>query len=371
MNRSADLSNDRRVGKGLSRYDITKSYAWNYENAPDTVGVDVSAVPGEWDFCGLAVDSPLGMPAGPLLNGRWCLYYASLGFDVLTYKTVRSVERACYPLPNLQPVSCGQLQDGNRPVRAIANMRGSWAVSFGMPSQAPAVWRADVERTRAELPKGKLLSVSVVATVQDGWSMEDLADDYAQCARWAVESGADCVETNFSCPNVTTCDGQLYQEPETACLVAARVRDAIGQMPYVVKIGHVTTYDQGTALAEALAPYIDGLAMTNSVAATVSSIDGQLLFEGHPRGICGDATREASLAQVKLFVEIVQERRLDMQLIGVGGASNGDHVIGYLDAGANAVHIASAAMVDPLVGIEIRRWLASAPGRKVRLESGS
>ena len=89
------------------------------------------------------------------------------------------------------------------------------------------------------------------------------------------------------------------------------------------------------------------------------------------RGICGDATREASLAQVKLFVEIVQERRLDMQLIGVGGASNGDHVIGYLDAGANAVHIASAAMVDPLVGIEIRRWLASAPGRKVRLESGS
>ena len=47
----------------------------------------------------------------------------------------------------------------------------------------------------------KLLVVSVVGTVQDGWSMDDLADDYARCARWAVESGADAVETNFSCPS--------------------------------------------------------------------------------------------------------------------------------------------------------------------------
>ena len=41
-----------------------------------------SPLPGDWDFCGLPVDSPLGVPAGPLLNGDWCLYYASLGFDV-------------------------------------------------------------------------------------------------------------------------------------------------------------------------------------------------------------------------------------------------------------------------------------------------
>ena len=40
--------------------------------------------------------------------------------------------------------------------------------------------------------------------------------DYAQCARWAVESGADCVEANFSCPNVATCDGQLYQDARQA-----------------------------------------------------------------------------------------------------------------------------------------------------------
>jgi hypothetical protein len=46
----------------------------------------VPDVPGHWTFCGLPVASPLGMPAGPLLNSRWILHYAALGFDVLTYK---------------------------------------------------------------------------------------------------------------------------------------------------------------------------------------------------------------------------------------------------------------------------------------------
>ena len=52
------------------RYDRLQTYAWNYDHAPDPLEVDVPAVPGQWHFCGLAVDSPLGMPAGPLLNGR-------------------------------------------------------------------------------------------------------------------------------------------------------------------------------------------------------------------------------------------------------------------------------------------------------------
>ena len=115
-----------------ARYDRTQTYAWNYDHAPDPVEIDVPACPGEWTFCARRVNSPLGLPAGPLLNGRWILYYASLGFDVLTYKTVRSVERECYPLPNLQPVNTGQLRGGERDLPAIDDMRGSWAVAFGM-----------------------------------------------------------------------------------------------------------------------------------------------------------------------------------------------------------------------------------------------
>ncbi|MBC8351221.1 MAG: hypothetical protein H8E66_04495, partial [Planctomycetes bacterium] len=245
------------------RYELAESYDWNYEHAPDPVEAEIQVFPGAWDFCGLPVASPLGIPAGPLLNGKWCLYYASLGFDVVTYKTVRSRARDCYPLPNLQPVACGQLSGDEVEVPTAASMTGSWAVSYGMPSKDPAVWRADVEATRKQLGRGKLLSVSVVATVQEGWTIEDLAADYAKCAKWAVESGADIVETNFSCPNVSTCDGQLFQQPIDARCVAESLRAAMRDIPYVAKIGHAPNIDAANYLPDPLVSVLNALALAN------------------------------------------------------------------------------------------------------------
>ncbi|MDA1051661.1 MAG: hypothetical protein O3C40_14425 [Planctomycetota bacterium] len=342
--------------QSLPAYDRLQSYDWNYEHAPDPVEIDVPMLPGEWDFCGLPVASPLGVPAGPLLNGRWCLYYASLGFDVVTYKTVRSRTRACYPLPNLQPVACGQLTGDETEVPAAADMTGSWAVSYGMPSKEPAIWRADVEATRKQLGAGKLLSVSVVATVQDEWTIDDLAADYAKCAKWAVESGADVVETNFSCPNVSTCDGQLFQQPADARRVAQCVRTAIGNVPYAAKIGHVPTPEAASKLLDAIGPSINALAMTNSVATQVR--DGEsLVFDGQRRGICGAAIRDASIQQTRLFADLIRERRLNIQLIGVGGIQSAEDVTTYLSAGAEACHIATAAMVDPYLAVRLKQEL--------------
>lgn len=350
----------------LPRYDWKQSYDWNYQHAPDPVEIEVPELPGNWSFCGRSVDSPLGIPAGPLLNGKWILYYASLGFDILVYKTVRSRERACYPLPNLQPVQCSQMEGGESDLPAVDQMQGSWAVSFGMPSQHPDVWRKDVQQTRRQLPDGKLLVVSVVGTIQEGWTLEDLADDYALCARWAAESGADVVETNFSCPNVATCDGQLYQQPEAAAVVAERVREAVGETPYLIKIGHVPTGAEASALIDAVAPFADGFAMTNSVAATVTAPTGEQLFDGQKRGICGSAIREASLMQVRIFSELLKHKELEQTLVGVGGAQSAADVRDYLEAGAEAVQLATAAMVDPGVAITIRRDFAAAFAEQVR-----
>lgn len=342
-------------GTRLPRYDAAQSYDWNYAHAPEPVNVPVPPVPGTWDFCGVPVDSPLGVAAGPLLNGRWVLYYASLGFDVLTYKTVRSVERACYAMPNLLPVRCGQLRGGETSVAADTRLGESWAVSFGMPSRAPDIWRADIDATRRQLPKGKLLSVSVVATEQPGWTLDDLAADYARCARWAIESGADAVETNFSCPNVSTCDGQLYQSPADAGRVAQEVREAVGRVPYVIKIGHISPEQDADALVAALAPWADALALTNSIAATVVDAQGRTLFDGQRRGICGAAIREASIALVARLREATARRAAKLWLIGVGGAFSSADVRAYLHAGAHAVHLATAPMMRPDVALDIRR----------------
>lgn len=335
-------------------YDPTLSYRDNYALAPESFpSIVVPPMPGFWTFCGLSVDSPLGIAAGPLLNGRWLLHYAALGFDILTYKTVRSGHRDCYPMPNLQPVRAGMLIDSSSVLATAESMRGNWAISFGMPSMAPDVWRADVEWTKKRLPKGKALSVSVVATPQADWSLDDLAADFAKCARWAAEAGADAVEANFSCPNVSSCDGQLYHRPADAEHVAAALRDAVGHTPLLIKIGFIEDAALIHELVDNLAPHIDGFAMTNCIAAKVQGPDG-LLFNGEPRGIGGPAIRDASINQVRRFADCIRNRGLKTKLVGVGGILTVDDVKAYLDAGAETVALATAAMLDPIVGIRIR-----------------
>jgi dihydroorotate dehydrogenase len=346
--------------QSLARYDRSQTYSWNYGHAPQPPGdLNVPAIDGLWTFCGRPVPSPLGIAAGPLLNGRWVLYYAELGFDVLTYKTTRSARRECYPAPNLQPVESTTLARSGHTLRAMSEMRGNWAISFGMPSMSPDIWRADVEWTRDRLPRDKLLSVSVVASAQPGWSIDDVANDFAQCARWALDSGADCVETNFSCPNVDTCDGQLFQQPAAAGHVAQIVREAIGAVPYLIKIGLLNDTATAAQLVDAVAPYADALAMTNCIAAQVRGLDNSLMFDAQPRGIGGDCIRTASVDQVSHFSQLARTNGHAVRLIGVGGISTAQHVRQYLSAGAEAVQLATAPMVDPLVGLRIRAELRS------------
>jgi dihydroorotate dehydrogenase (NAD+) catalytic subunit len=340
----------------LPRYDPSQTYRWNYDHAPEVPeGIEVPGIGGKWTYCGLSVPSPLGIAAGPLLNGRWILYYAALGFDILTYKTVRSRMRECYPPPNLQPVAAPSLDNSKQALQVIDVMQGSWAISFGMPSMSPDVWRADIERTRCQLPKEKILSVSVVATPEPDWSLDQLAADFALCARWAMESGADCVETNFSCPNVSSADGQLYQQPAAAALVAEQVRTAIGPRPYLIKIGYFDDSSRCAELLAAVAPFVDALAMTNCISAKVERLKGERLFDDQPRGIGGEAIRTASAAQVRFFSERIRERGYSTKIIGGGGISTAAHVKQYLAAEAEAVQLATAVMLEPEAGLRIRR----------------
>lgn len=331
------------IPDSAQRYDITKSYAWNYEHAPDWP----SSFRGGHDRCQLAgvdVASPVGIAAGPLLNGRWVLHFAALGFDVLTYKTVRSQAWPCYGQPNLQPVPNTPLAASpEEPIQATTTMMGSWAVSFGMPSKAPEVWRPDVEETRRRLPADKKLSVSVVATPEPNWTLDQVADDYARCARWAVESGADFVELNFSCPNVATCDGQLFQNPHDSAVVAATARDAIGSTPLLLKVGHVEDVELVNGLVTELSPHADALVMINCIPARVESPRGPL-FEGGARGIAGDAIRGALPVQLERFQHAIQQHDTSLELVAVGGLRNDEDVRDCLARGACGVQVATAIM---------------------------
>jgi dihydroorotate dehydrogenase len=348
-------------------YQTAKTWKWNLQNCPakptryhraqsDDFGRGIV----NWTCCGLPVASPLGVAAGPLLNGRWILHYAALGFDVLTYKTVRSQQMDCFPLPNLQPIhEC--VLPSDEPLIAVPTMNGSWAISFGMPSVAPEDWRADVCWTRQQLPHDKKLIVSVVGTQRPGMSLEALAKDYARCAKWAADAGADGVEVNLSCPNVSTVDGQLYQQPDSAGCVVSHVRGAIGTTPLIAKIGAVADAHLARRILEALDESVTAIAMTNCIGARVVGADSQPLFDGNQRGIGGHMIRETSIRQVAMFAGLRNRLRSHTTLIGIGGISTAAHVRQYLDAGAECVQLATAAMTNPLAAQEIMPQLVAAP----------
>ncbi len=344
-------------------YDYRRSYDWNYTNSPASPWAgEVPPVPGSWDFCGIPVNSPLGMPAGPLLNSAWILHYARLGFDVLTYKTVRSISRPCYELPNLLPISAGQLTGRNDLVLAADSPERtkSWAISFGMPSKEPSVWRADVEKARKGLSPGQVLVVSVVASPQEDSTLDSIAQDFAQCAYWAKEAGAQVVEANLSCPNVCTSEGQLYTSPEASRLVSQAIRQAVRNTPIVLKIGLFGEEVEADAFLGAVSGQIDALSTTNSISAAVT--DGNAsLFGGLTRGIGGMCIRDRCQDEVRVLKTLITRRQLPIRLIGVGGVFSAVDLQSRLEAGAHHVQLATAAMLDPLAGIQIRNQLLGTP----------
>ena len=339
-------------------YDVNQDYEWNYQNVPSSEihdKQDIAPVPGAWTYAGLPVPSPFAMSAGPLLNSRWIVYYARLGFDVLTYKTVRRCSRESYPLPNLVPVTANELTEPNTEIESAEGMDHSWAVSFGMPSREPVVWQEDVARAKESLQPGQLLSVSVVATPAPEGGLPAIAHDYAGCAKNAFDSGADIVELNFSCPNVATRDGMLYAQPEASLEVLKRVRDMIQDRPLLVKLGFISDpalAKQWVDLAEGLA---QGLVMVNCIGAKVNNPGGKPIFEGEPRGIAGQAIRSAVKDQVRLFQSIIKERNASIRTIAVGGISSLRDIHDHLAAGAESFQIATAAMLDPHWAIRVRK----------------
>ena len=138
-------------------YDINLSYDENCDRGPFFEGpFPERALPKQkiqiFDF---ELNSRLGIAAGPLLNSKWIKVYGKLDFDILTYKTVRSVSVPSHPAPNCLYVDAQKqlhLADAEHDIfvskepkfiedLAITN-------SFGVPSKSPEMWMRDRKSTR-------------------------------------------------------------------------------------------------------------------------------------------------------------------------------------------------------------------------------
>eukprot|EP01113_Clastostelium_recurvatum_P025873 TRINITY_DN3108_c0_g1_i5.p1 TRINITY_DN3108_c0_g1~~TRINITY_DN3108_c0_g1_i5.p1 ORF type:complete len:245 (+),score=73.65 TRINITY_DN3108_c0_g1_i5:64-798(+) len=212
-------------------YDIDKTYAHNAAEGPFvpegvTLPVRPPRPPKEkWiDLLGYKVASPLGVPAGPLLNSRWTTFAARAGFDIITYKTIRSQPTEGHAHPNVVyidtrgPLSRDRLGEVLQIRKDKAPHIEDVAItnSFGMPSRDKEYLRQDIRAARDGLEEGQVLIVSVVGTPGgcNAPATHDFFQDFVDTAVFAAESGAQIIEANFSCPNVVTGEGKLYGNPD-------------------------------------------------------------------------------------------------------------------------------------------------------------
>ncbi len=351
-------------------YDAGLSYEENYDKGPfgvfadNTIQVETSR--DTYDFLGHTVSLPFGIPAGPLLNGKFCEAAMRLGFALSTYKTVRGEETPCHPFPNVVRVNGdadtirpGETVIANNDITHIDIEHDGITNSFGVPSKSPTIWVADATRAVHHTPERSLLIMSFMGTKHEGMTRDEYVADFANTCRLARSTGAPVLEVNFSCPNVGK-EGLICNDVETSTAILEALHSEKGNIPLLVKIGYFPKEAQATLelLLAAIHKNADGVVAINTVQATVLNADGTQALPGsavrRQSGTCGATIRWAGLEMVDRIHAVRTNRGWrDFALIGVGGVTKPEDYYTYRQAGADAVQSAAGAMWRPLLAQEI------------------
>jgi hypothetical protein len=296
-----------------------------------------------------------------LLNSKWVEAYAHLGFDILTYATVRSVAHPAKPLPNIVFVE-NQAHAATICPATAARRSPTLAISLGVPSMEPDVWRKDLRRAKDRLGRGQVLVASVIGT-PTGDDIDALAGDYARCAVWAAEAGADLIEVHLACPRPGTEPGQmLYEDVRAAGHVLSRVRAHVGQ-PVIADLGAFRSPRQLHDVLTRLAPWVHGFALVHGLHRRVVDGEGQPAFEGKDREIArvvGADTYAACSRQVEEAIAWRKAGEWSRAILAAGGVTTVDRAQQSLRDGADAVLVGTAALADPLFAFRFRNALRTA-----------
>ncbi len=352
-------------------YDPAKSYEENFNDGPfgEFVDPEIYQNQGEpkYTFLGYPVHEPFGIPAGPLLHGRYVTAAFAKGFDVVCYKTQRSTQFDCNSFPNVlyvdvdgdltlekarEPLVGRQSTDAHPHKLTITN-------SFGNPSKGPQFWVPDVKQALDAQAEGQILIKSVVGTIKDGFSSEDYYDDFAEAAKMAADAGVKAIEVNLSCPNVAS-EGVLCYTPQAVAEICRRVKQQIGEVPLIAKLGYFSAAqnDLLETIVREMVPYVGAISSINTIAAPVVNEHGEQALPGEGRlksGMCGASIKWAGLDMVKRLDGIRKRDNLKYEIIGVGGVMTPSDYQEYRSLGADCVMSATGAMWNPNLAIEIKQ----------------
>jgi dihydroorotate dehydrogenase len=351
-------------------YDINKTFAENFHHSSFSL---IAPPPRNWpsqtqylDFLGFPLASRIGAAPCAVTTGKGIALLASLGFDVLTYKTIRRRAHPSHPLPNIVYLDKDSLltaADLAKPIYtqdhpathlekiAISN-------SFGNACVEPEMLMQDIGLAKSALSKGQVLIVSIYG---EGVSEAAMAKDFLATALLAKQAGADIIELNLSCPNLLKEAEPIYWDAALVYKLSAHVVSGVGDVPVCVKLGLLpASFSLNETLQAMARAGVRGVSAINAISMRVldpaqQPALGKRLFSG----VSGYPIRALALQFIRNINQINQEKRLNLVILGMGGITLPEHFAEFFTAGADIALSATGMMWNPYLAWQYHQHMQS------------
>ena len=224
------------------------------------------------------------------------------------------------------------------PTPRIAECPAGMINSVGL--QNPGVEKVISE----ELPKLKeCFSKKVIANV-GGFSLDEYAET---CQILDSQEQVGLLEVNISCPNVHNGGMSFGTDPKMAAEVTKRVKQVTTKPVYIKLSPNVTDIVEIAKACEDAGA--DGISMINTLLGMRIDLKTKKpIIANKMGGFSGSAILPVALRMVYQVYDAVK-----IPIIGMGGVSTAKDVIEMMLAGATAVQIGAANLVNPFVCKEI------------------
>jgi len=229
------------------------------------------------------------------------------GAGAVLTKSVGLKPRVGYANPTIVQTSCGLIN------------------AMGLPNPGIDEFVKEIREAKTALDVPLIVSVY-------GFS----AEEYAIVAKKAVDSGANAVELNVSCPHVKETGSEIGQNPKILTEVVEKVKAAVDKPVFVKLSPNVTSIVE---IAEAAVKAgADAITAINTVKAMAIDTETTMpILSNKIGGLSGPAIKPIAVRCVYEIYEHVK-----VPIIGCGGIVNWRDAVEFMLAGATAVQIGTA-----------------------------
>ena len=273
------------------------------------------------DLCGIELDNPIIPASGTFGYGyEFAELYDINCLGSFSFKGTTRDPRFGNPTPRIAECTAGMIN------------------AVGL--QNPGVDKVISE----ELPRLKACFHKPVMANVSGFSVEDYA---YTCERLDKEEQVGWLEVNVSCPNVHGGGMSFGTQPEAAAEVTRAVK-RVTKKPVIIKLSPNVTDIVSIAKACEQAG-ADGISLINTLLGMrIDLRTKKPVIANRMGGFSGSAIFPVAVRMVYQVANAVQ-----IPVVGMGGVSSAEDVLEMMLAGATAVEVGAANLIDPFASKKI------------------